>query len=638
MRNKGMLKKMSVKCVTAIMIAAMSMSPVAATLAFPVTVYAEELSDNPNGTEVSIGENNTMNKNEGIVTVNEGELTSNAGTVNDNRNTINTNEESGTVLVNNTNARIVSNEGSVTINKGDIGIGEDKKDNFEYTILSDEGQGNHGHIGTNIGENNQLATIYYNGEDGTINTNGAYGIVAENHGVIEKNLRDGQDGGLVVENHGVIKENFCSVKRNEEEGTVKINRGTIARNLGTVQIITDDILPNGHLACVQENKGTVATNNGVITYNKGSVAENKGTVRENNGYGVVLNLAGGVVGKNYGTVYNYGGTVTDKAKGTEYFSVKITNSNSTSNGSGLTSYNNQDWLGQKGTTISTATITITPESGYKITNVSGFGDNVTATQNSDGTWTLTISSGANTDINVSSELLVDPSKIKIEVEPDDDNQGDPFGQNQDASNPAVTTPAIDTSATALATATWDGATIKIGETTVTVSALAAQDCAGLASTAVTQAELTVVYESIFASTIAANGGSVAEARAEALKIATSLAEYITKDFPTNYTPAEAATYKAAYMDAFLKAIASGKTLKKARNAALSAARTKMAQVLLDQLNNAHTEGVTVGIETPVTPATTQASVVGEAADPVAAQMIAQAQQAMQDAASLANGQ
>ena len=117
-----------------------------------------------------------------------------------------------------------------------------------------------------------------------------------------------------------------------------------------------------------------------------------------------------------------------------------------------------------------------------------------------------------------------------------------------------------------------------------------------------------------------------------------MAEYITKDLPTNYTPAEAATYKAAYMDAFLKAIASGKTLKKARNAALSAARTKMAQALLDQLNNAHTEGVTVGIETPITPATTQAPVVGEAADPVAAQMIAQAQQAMKDAASLANGQ
>ena len=213
MRNKEMLKKMSVKCVTAIMIAAMSMSPVAATLAFPVTVYAEELSDNPNGTEVSIGENNTMNKNEGIVTVNEGELTSNAGTVNDNRNTINTNEESGKVLVNNTDAQIVSNEGSVTINKGDIGIGERKGGAFlEYTILSNEGQGNHGHIGTNIGENNQYATIYYNDEDGTINTNGANGIVAENHGVIEKNLADEQGIGIVVENHGVIKENFSSVK------------------------------------------------------------------------------------------------------------------------------------------------------------------------------------------------------------------------------------------------------------------------------------------------------------------------------------------------------------------------------------------------------------------------------------------
>ena len=161
MRNKGMLKKMSVKCVTAIMIAAMSMSPVAATLAFPVTVYAEELSDNPNGTEVSIGENNTMNKNEGIVTVNEGELTGNAGTVNDNRNTINTNEESGTVLVNNTNARIVSNEGSVTINKGDIGIGERKGDTFElryYRMKDKEIMAILGRISERI-INMQLSTI-----------------------------------------------------------------------------------------------------------------------------------------------------------------------------------------------------------------------------------------------------------------------------------------------------------------------------------------------------------------------------------------------------------------------------------------------------------------------------------------------
>ena len=64
----------------------------------------------------------------------------------------------------------------------------------------------------------------------------------------------------------------------------------------------------------------------------------------------------------------------------------------------------------------------------------------------------------------------------------------------------------------------------------------------------------------------------------------------------------------------------------------------MAQALLDQLNNAHTEGETIGIETSVTTAATQSPVVGEAADPVAAQMIAQAQQAMQDASALANGQ
>ncbi len=739
MRNKEMFKKMSVKCVTAIMIAAMSMSPVAATLAFPMTVYAQD--NNPQNGETAIEHGEYMECNEGTVTKNEGALdinngkvnenagpdengipasinsnsgevvvnngdigkldegnnpvpnSGNFGTVDNNNGTIYYNDEKGSVNTNcgatSGTSRIVNsdmatniyplaehggniliNEGTVTDNSGTIGSGKKYADGKSPEVNKSHGEGNHGMVEKNYG------IIYYNASDGTIEKNLSTGLVIENSGIINTNSnfrnRNSEKTyyGRVMYNYGEIINNFGVIDENEAGGEVGGNSGKIKINEGGVATNLVDGIINYNKNSVNINKGKIVDNNNTVRTNQGETENNHlkgiiisntatGTIKVNRGKvgaedanggitgnlgvikynsaGVVLNLAGGIVEKNGGTVYNYGGTVTDKANGTEYFSVKITNSNSTSNSSGLTQAYNQDWLGQMGTTVSTATITITPASGYKITNVSGFGDNVTATQNSDGTWTLTISSGANTDINVSSELLVDPSKIKIEVEPDGDNQGDPSGQNQDASNPAVTTPAIDTSATALATATWDGATIKIGETTVTVSALAAQDCAGLASTAVTQAELTVVYESIFASTIAANGRSVADARAEALRIATSLAEYITKDLPTNYTPAEAATYKAAYMDAFLKAIASGKTLKKAHNAALSASRTKMAQALLDQLNNAHTEGETVGIETSVTPAATQSPVVGEAADPAAAQMIAQAQQAMQDAASLANG-
>ncbi len=671
MRNKEMLKKMSVKCVTAIMIAAMSMSPVAATLAFPMTVYAETVSDNPQDTRVEVvNQGDKMSNNEGGIVENDGRVENNIGEIQDNEGQvdhnfgiIDDNGENGLVIVNELGARIDSNHGTVNGNQGEIGIGEYNSGDGSYMIITENGKGNHGTVGYNNGTSDKDAFIYYNSEDGTVNENGQYGTVIFNDGTIIKN----NNGGLINKNNNLVEVNDGTILESTG-GTVISNRGEIVYNGikyegGEVRTNSGVIVHNAQDNIVGTNtaSGTIKDNYGSVTMNQGTIENNAGTgivgsvdangnvfgnrgvIKTNNDSGiykgVVLNLAGGVVEDNRGIVYNYGGTVNNNQKGAiEYFSVKVSNSNSTSNSSGLIQAYNQDWLGQKGITISTATITITPESGYKITNVSGFGDNVTATQNSDGTWTLTISSGANTDINVSSELLVDPSKIKIEVEPDNGNQDNPSGQNQDASNPAVTTPAIDTSATALATATWDGATIKIGETTVTVSALAAQDCAGLASTAVTQAELTVVYESIFASTIAANGRSVADARAEALRIATSLAEYITKDLPTNYTPAEAATYKAAYMDAFLKTIASGKTLKKARNAALSAARTKMAQPLLDQLNNAHTEGVTVGIETPVTPATTQAPVVGEAADPVAAQMIAQAQQAMQDAASLANGQ
>ncbi|MBQ3794866.1 MAG: hypothetical protein II842_01045 [Butyrivibrio sp.] len=454
-------------------------------------------------------------------------------------------------------------------------------------------------------------------------------------------------------------------------------------NDGHRNLTAEDILTT-NTSTIHENNGTIVTNapGAVVEVNNNIVTDNYGDVANQGSGSVGTNHVGGTVSgtgsidENYGNVT--GGTVTDN-----YASGTVTGTDSRITGDNFGTAKNIGQVGNNYANVTDANVTNNYSSGTVNENTK---DNVQVENNFGGTLGAGVDAITESDAdpgpNADKLNQTDPNppapapqpqpeppqdngnnndnsgsvdnsgsnndNFKIEVEPYNGNQDNPSGQNQDASNPAVTTPAIDTSATALATATWDGASIKIGETTVTVSAFAAQDCAGLASTAVTQAELTVVYESIFASTIAANGRSVADARAEALRIATSLAEYITKDLPTNYTPAEAATYKAAYMDAFLKAIASGKTLKKARNAALSAARTKMAQALLDQLNGEQKKwsfaqqkigiGMTIGIETPVTTAATQASVVGEAADPVAAQMIAQAQQEMQDASALANGQ
>ena len=426
-------------------------------------------------------------------------------------------------------------------------------------------------------------------------------------------------------------------------------------NDGHRNLAADDSLTT-NTSTIHENNGTIGTNapgavvevnNNIVTDNYGDVAnQGTGSVGTNHVGGTVSGT--GSIGENYGNVT--GGSVTDN-----YASGTVTGGDSRITGDNFGTANGIGQVENNYANVTDANVINNYSSGTVNENTK---DNVQVDNNYGGTLGVGVdatnpSLDENPGPNANKLNQTDPNppapapqpqpeppqdngsnndNFKIEVEPDNGNQDNPSGQTQDAVNPAVSTPAIDTSATALATATWDGATIKIGDTTVTVRALAAQDCADLASTAVTQAELTVVYESIFRSTIATNGGSVAGARDEALRIAKSLAEYITKDLPTNYTPAEAATYKAAYMDAFLKAIASGKTLKKARNAALSAARTKMAQPLLDQLNKAqknwsfyeHITGETVGIETSVTPAATQSPVVGEAADPVAAQMIAQA--------------
>ena len=379
----------------------------------------------------------------------------------------------------------------------------------------------------------------------------------------------------------ILNESRSLIETNDLDGNVLTNRGIINKNLGFI---------------LTNHGGTVGTVN-----QYGIVTGNTGEVDNNTEKGIVLNLAGGVVDKNSGTVYNYGGTVQDKGNGTEYFSVKVSNSNSVSTASGLTQAYNQDWLGQTGTAVSTATITISPASGYRITNVSGFGDNVSAIKNDDGTWTLTISSGINTSIDVASALInnptnpinptnpsdpFDPSKIKIEVEPEPDNsnQENPPGQNQNPAAPSVTIPIIDTSAATLAAATWDGTAIKIGDTAVTVTALAVQDCAAITSTTATQAELALVYENIFINAIAANNGSVAGARDEALKVVTAFAGYLSEDIPVNYTMAQVATYKVTYMNAFLKAIADGKTLKKARSAGRSAANTAVMNLIFMGLN------------------------------------------------------
>ena len=134
---------------------------------------------------------------------------------------------------------------------------------------------------------------------------------------------------------------------------------------------------------------------------------NAGTIETNAAGGVIFNKNLAVVKINNGTVYN----VRETAKvlqnnGTQYFLVKVSNAHSSSQSKDLISAYGHDWIKQTGTAVSTAAITVTPDSGYRITDITGSGDNVSAVRNPDGrTWTVTVTSGAYTTINVSTSPL-----------------------------------------------------------------------------------------------------------------------------------------------------------------------------------------------------------------------------------------
>ncbi len=181
-----------------------------------------------------------------------------------------------------------------------------------------------------------------------------------------------------------------------------------------------DIPAIEHGDTMNKNDGTIGTNAGAININNGTVFTNEGNINTNNGTitsnaasGVVTNQAQGVittnagtalnygnVETNNGTVYNYGGTVTTN-NGNHYFSVALNASNVTSQSSGLTSAYDKSWIANVGSERSTATYTITPATDYEIDSVVGSNpDFVTVVKNDDGTWTITVTSGANTTINV----------------------------------------------------------------------------------------------------------------------------------------------------------------------------------------------------------------------------------------------
>ena len=268
-----------------------------------------------------------------------------------------------TIISNNENGKVETNNGTVKNNSGTVGLVKNEAGNPL------EGTGNFGEIDTNSG------MVVYNGGDATI----------------------GANTGTVHDNFGTVEEN---------SGKVDYNRGTVEENSGTV------IYNDGTIGSLDDETGKMKSGN-------------TGTVSRNEESGVVLNLEGGTVMKNMGEVYNYGGEV-KYGLGTEYFSVEIVNTTTYTKdeSSGLKEAYGQQWLGQTGSTQTTATVILTPAEGYKITLIAGLSDNVKAQRNDDGTWTLTIKSGSNITINVpeATEINAKPQPIP---DPDPDPDPDP---------------------------------------------------------------------------------------------------------------------------------------------------------------------------------------------------------------------
>lgn len=378
-----------------------------------VGIAKEDLPDaGDNAGPPSVGNFGTIETNNGTVEFNKG----NIGTMNENGvpnedqgnfGTVVTNG-SGTVTINQKDATIDDNHGTVIDNEGTIGK------NYQ-TIVENNGE---------VSLNGQQIFEDGRGNIGTIETNNR--TVETNESIIAENTEE-----------GVVKDNAESGAVKVNDGTVEANEGTVEENLGTVETNTGTVALNE--GTVEENAGTVETNEDLVgkIENDEPVGGNTGTVTVNASTGVVINEDGGTVTTNNGEVYNYGGTVTNNV-GTEYFSVEIVNETTytVSEDNGLKSAYNQQWLGQTGSTVSTATVTLTPKAGYEIASITGLGDNVSAVKNDDGTWTLTITSGKNTSIAVP-----ESTEIKNE-EPENSNTGDDNTTPASSDDSGSTTPVV----------------------------------------------------------------------------------------------------------------------------------------------------------------------------------------------------
>ena len=312
MRNKELLRKVSVKCVAAIMTAAMLMSPIAGPVTSTVTVYAADAGDTaaseggqaadagdaagaPSEEEPTV-EVTASNDPKSVapptlisepVAVNETDNVNNCSQIGTNNGIVvnnfgpndNANPNQGRTGTIDTNANTVNTNGG-SIGKGNVS-----------TWQADHKFGNFGTVDTNTSE----GVIYFNGKNEQLNPNG--GTLNENLGTVVHN----GNGGTINNNDNIVKENLSGgvINKNGTNGTVEWNSGLI-----------------------KESEGSVGTNVGSLESNKNILETNKGTVNVNQKGGDIQDNAGATVKINHGRI----GTSEDvDENGTHYVSTIETN-------------------------------------------------------------------------------------------------------------------------------------------------------------------------------------------------------------------------------------------------------------------------------------------------------------------------
>ena len=628
MKNRQMLKKMSVKCAAAILAAGLMMSSagnmVGVAGACSVAVYASELGDSGEGGSGS-GNQSGEDDQSGGDNQSGGDDQTGGDEESGSDTTLDEEEDpqgDGTPSVG--GMRTMSPAPPANEGEGggpSLGNGEDPY----YTETNTEhlAENPSGHT---IGTNNAIIDTN-NGTIGDVSINEETGEYVIDH--------DTGNYHIIHDNNGTVYYNDGDIKWNNSEGLVVENGGLIRANQGTIKV-------------------NLSTTNPVANY---------GTI-EKNMEGAQVHNMGGRVEENSGVVYNYDGTVgTNTATGTVYFNVTI---NPTKNAfyrqSGLS---HGEWLGQTGSTQGTATLIFTPVEGYEIVSISGWDQNISV---ENGVWTVGLTSGANISIQVNVvEKKPEPEPEKGGSENNEGGNGSSSEGNQ-SSQPldAETLNRIDSGI-------WNGTAIILDNgVSVTLDQMVAATCAGIKLSVLTQEEIQKLYKAIFLKCIMKGiEGSVSNSRYMAGTVIYELNNYLQKameNIPSYYTEAHMEKYRTTYVDTFLsgfgkvRAMTVRGLLEPAVNAEKAAAATLRKGIHQRTANDmdGNPEGspaansVTVQTVNPTVYAVTlgsassPASATGNAAgipadnaqqqgdpDAAAAQGAAQAQQLMQNAGALA---